>query len=88
MVEIVALVICLSMGILIRRLLIGPTVHDRILAANTFGGQTVAMLALLGLVLNNMTLLDIALIYALINFIATIGFMQFFTHRGLEDNKS
>ncbi len=88
MIETLLLVVCVSMAILIVRALIGPTAYDRILAANTFGGQTVALIALLGMLLDAMMLLDIALIYALVNFIATIGFLKWFTHRSFGDEKS
>ncbi|MCB2081610.1 MAG: MrpF/PhaF family protein, partial [Rickettsiales bacterium] len=49
--------------------------------ANTFGTKTMVLIALMGLIMDEMMFLDIALVYALINFVTTIGFLKFFKHR-------
>jgi len=62
------------------RALIGPTLYDRILAVNMFGTKTVLAIALIGFLMNRPEMyLDIALVYALINFIGTIAVLKF-TH--------
>ncbi len=73
------MIVLAGMGLVLLRALLGPTVYDRILAANAFGTKTVAFIALLCLVFEDTIFLDIALIYALINFIATIAFLKYFT---------
>ncbi|MCP5361439.1 MAG: cation:proton antiporter [Hyphomicrobiales bacterium] len=85
MLTVVAIIICVSMGLAALRVLLGPTPYDRILAANTFGGQTVMLIVVLAVILQESMLIDIALIYALINFIATIGFLKFFAYGSFGD---
>ena len=66
------------MFILLLRAALGPTVFDRILAINTFGTATVLLIALLGFLTDRPDFMDIALAYALINFIATIAVLKLF----------
>jgi len=65
------------MGVTLARALIGPTVYDRILAVNSFGTLTVVLIAVLGFLSGRPDFLDIALVYALINFIGTIAVSKF-----------
>ena len=66
------------------RLLLGPTVYDRVLAVNTFGTITVLFLCVFAAVIGRGDAIDIAILYALINFIATIAVLKFFRYRSLE----
>ena len=59
------------------RALRGPTVFDRILAVNSFGTLTVVLIAVYGFLTDRPDFLDIALVYALINFIGTIAVLKF-----------
>ena len=61
----------------------GPTIYDRILAVNTFGTKTVLMIAVLGFLMGRPDFLDIALLYALINFIGTIAVLKFLRYGDL-----
>ena len=56
---------------------IGPTLYDRILAVNMFGTKTVLLICLLGFVMGRPEFLDIAIVYALINFISVIAVLHF-----------
>ncbi len=69
--------IMVCMGLALGRALLGPTVYDRILAVNSFGAKTVLMIAVMGFLSGRPDFLDIALIYALINFISTIAVLKF-----------
>jgi len=69
--------ILVAMGLALLRTLLGPTVWDRILAVNSFGTKTVLMIALLGAIAGRTDYLDVALLYALINFIATVALMKY-----------
>ena len=60
------------------RAFLGPTEYDRMLAANIFGTKTVLLIAVGGYVLAWPVFLDIALLYALVNFVGTIAVMRFF----------
>lgn len=70
----VALIICSLV-----RVLGGPTVLDRIVGVNMIGTKTTVLLLLIGLIYQNLEMfVDIALAYALLNFIATIGACKYF----------
>ena len=62
-------------------LLAGPTLYDRVLAVNSFGTKTVIALSLISFLNHRTDYLDIALLYALINFVATIAILKFFRYR-------
>lgn len=65
------------------RAALGPTVFDRILAINTFGTSTVLLIALFGFLTERPDFMDIALLYALINFIATVAVLKLFRYGSL-----
>jgi multicomponent Na+:H+ antiporter subunit F len=70
-------VILVGIGLVLLRAIQGPTVYDRVLAANTIGTKTVILVALLGFQGRHPGFLDIALLYTLINFLATIAVLKF-----------
>lgn len=72
-----------AMSLMIVRAILGPSHYDRILAANSFGTKTVLLIALMGYLFGRPAFLDIALAYALINFVTTIALMKFFRYRSL-----
>ncbi|UCC13304.1 MAG: pH regulation protein F [Gammaproteobacteria bacterium] len=74
------LAIMATMVLAITRTLLGPTVYDRILAVNMFGTKTVLIIAAIAFLTDRMDLLDIALAYALINFIGIIAVLKFFEY--------
>jgi multicomponent Na+:H+ antiporter subunit F len=74
-----------TMGLTLMRALAGPTVYDRILSVNAFGSLTVLFIAVYGFLTGRPEFLDIALVYALINFIGTIAVTKYvkYAHLGL-----
>lgn len=71
------LAILIVMIMAISRAVMGPTLYDRILAVNMFGTKTVLLISLLGFVMGRPEFLDIAIVYALINFISVIGVLRY-----------
>jgi multicomponent Na+:H+ antiporter subunit F len=71
-----ALAVLVTMGLALTRALLGPTVYDRILAVNMFGTKTVLLIAVFAFVSGRTDIIDIALIYALINFIGVIAVLK------------
>ena len=71
----------IGMMLVLVRLFLGPTVYDRVLAVNTFGTHTVLFIGVLGFLMGRPDFLDIALLYALINFVGTITILKFFKYR-------
>ena len=76
--------VLVTMALALFRAIRGPTIYDRILAVNTFGTLTVVLIAVHGFLAGRPAFLDIALVYALINFIATIAVTKYvkFSHLG------
>lgn len=60
----------------------GPTMQDRVIAVNVLGTNTVVILALLAVALDSESFLDIALVYALLNFLMAIAISKFTVKRG------
>ena len=75
--------ILISMTLAMVRAILGPTVYDRVLAVNTFGTKTVLLIAALGFLTERPEFLDLAIVYALINFIGTIAVLKFFEYGDL-----
>ena len=69
--------ILVTMGLALTRAALGPTVFDRILAVNMFGTKTVLLIAVIGFLTGRPDFLDLALVYALINFIGVIAMLRF-----------
>ena len=82
-VGIATLAVLAAMGITLIRALRGPTVYDRVLAVNSFGTLTVVVLALHGFLTDRPEFLDIAMVYALINFVGTVAVLKFFEYGDL-----
>ena len=78
-----AFFLLIGMALLLGRLLSGPTLYDRILAVNSFGTKTVLFLAVFSLIIGRSDGIDIAILYALMNFIATIAVLKFFRYNAL-----
>jgi len=81
--SVAAIAVLVSMALSMIRALIGPTVFDRILAVNVTGTLTVVLIAVYGFLDGRPDFLDIALLYALINFIGTIAVSKYVKYRDL-----
>lgn len=76
------LAILLTMLLILIRALLGPTAYDRMLATNLFGTKIVLLMVVAGHALGWSSYIDVALLYAMINFVSTIAIMRFFEHQG------
>ncbi len=85
MFEVAVLSLFITMVLVLFRLIAGPTLYDRVLAVNTFGTCTVLFIGASGFLFERPEFLDIALIYALINFVGTLAILKFFRYRALGD---
>lgn len=72
-----AISIVLAAILVLYRAIKGPRVYDRLLAVNVIGTKTVVLIALVGYMYGRPHFLDIALVYALINFVATIAVLKY-----------
>lgn len=78
-----AIALLITMALTLVRALLGPTLFDRLLAVNSFGTKTVLLIAVYGFMTGRPDFLDIALVYALINFVGTIAVLKFFEYDDL-----
>lgn len=78
-----SIAILVTMALALIRAIMGPTLYDRILAVNMFGTKTVLIIAVLGFLMGRPEFLDIALVYALINFIGVIAMLKYFKYGDL-----
>jgi multicomponent Na+:H+ antiporter subunit F len=73
------LYLCLLMIASLYRAIFGPTVLDRLIGVNAIGSKTVILLLLIGLIYGRVDMfVDIALAYALLNFIAVLAASRYF----------
>lgn len=78
-----AFFVIVGMVMMLGRLLGGPTLYDRLLAVNSFGTKTILFLCVFCFVIDRPDGVDIAILYSLMNFIATIAVLKFFNYRAL-----
>ncbi len=69
--------VLVTMVLALVRAIAGPTVPDRILAANMFGTKTVLLIAVSGFLVGRPEFLDLALVYTLVNFVGVIAVAKY-----------
>ena len=69
------------------RIVLGKTTFDRILAVNSLGTVIVIGISIHGFYSNRPEFLDIAIVYALINFIGTVAVLKLFSTGSLGGDK-
>jgi multicomponent Na+:H+ antiporter subunit F len=73
--------ILVTMVLALARAVVGRRLYDRILAINVFGTKTVLFIAVIGFLTGRPDFLDIALVYALINFVSTVAVLRLSHYR-------
>lgn len=71
-----AIAILISMALAVARAALGPTVFDRILAVNMFGTKSVLLVAVFAFLSGRPDVLDIALLYSLLNFLGVVAALR------------
>ena len=69
--------ILVTISLALARAFMGPTVYDRILAVNMVGTKTVLLISVFSVLSGRTDMLDIALTYALINFVGVVAVLKF-----------
>ena len=75
--------VVVTMLLALARALIGPNIYNRILAVNVFGTLSVMLIAVYGFIDGRPEFLDLAMGYALINFIGTIAVTKYVTFKDM-----
>ncbi len=83
--DIAVLALLVTVTLALARAALGPTVFDRLQAANTIGTCAMMLLAVLGFLGGRPDFLDLALVYGLLNVIGVIAVLKFFRHGDLGD---
>jgi len=76
----VMIAVLVTMLLALTRAIAGPTVFDRILALNMFGTKTVLLIAVVSFLIGRPGFIDLALVYALVNFLGVIAVLRFSQH--------
>ena len=77
----IGVALCLHMFLTLHRVLHGPTAIDRIMGVNVIGTKTTILLVIIGTIYHRVDMfVDIALAYALLNFLVTIAASRYFQH--------
>jgi multicomponent Na+:H+ antiporter subunit F len=88
------LAILIAMALGVCRALLGPSVFDRILAVNLFGTKAVLLVAIFAFFTGRHDLLDISLLYSLLNFVGVIAALRlvergkFFANNSVPEEES
>ena len=77
-----------TMALALARAGLGPTVFDRILALNMFGTKTVLLISVIGFMTERPDFLDLALLYALMNFIGIVAVLRFTKYGHFADDQA
>ena len=85
-VAIPACAVCLVMALV--RTALGPTAFDRVLAVNAIGTLVILGIALHGFIMERPEFVDIALLYAILNFIGTFAVLKIFSTGSLGDHST
>jgi multicomponent Na+:H+ antiporter subunit F len=80
-----ALVILAAVLLALYRVVTGPVVIDRIIGLNVIGTKTIAVILLTGFLFDRVEFfIDIAFVYALINFIGALALSKYFERKGFD----
>lgn len=81
----IGVALCLLMLLTLHRTIHGPTAIDRIMGVNVIGTKTTILLVVIGTIYHRVDMfVDIALAYALLNFLVTIAASRYFhQHKNL-----
>jgi multicomponent Na+:H+ antiporter subunit F len=80
-----ALALLVTLALAIARAIAGPSVFDRVLAANVTGSVAMLLLPVIGFLTGRPEFLDLAITYGLLNMVGTIAVLKFFRQGNLGD---
>jgi multicomponent Na+:H+ antiporter subunit F len=75
-----------AVGLALVRASIGPSVFDRLLAANAIGTCAMLLLAMMSFLDGRPEFLDLALVYGLLNILGTIAVLKYFRYGDLGES--
>lgn len=85
--HIILIILAIMLMLCLIRAVIGPRVADRLVAVNMMGTMIMCIIVILGVIMNEGYLADIALIYAMISFLAVVVLSKVYTGVYLEQRE-
>ena len=77
----VSLILVIMIGIVLIRVVKGPTVIDRLVGVNVIGTKATVLLIIMGIIFKRVDMfVDIAIAYGLLNFITSVAAAKYFQH--------
>jgi multicomponent Na+:H+ antiporter subunit F len=83
MFAVASVAVMIALALAVTRAILGPTVFDRVLAANTIGTLAILLLAVIGFLMGRPEWLDIAIVYGFLNLIGTLAVLKYFRYGDL-----
>lgn len=81
----IAIFLALLIAMPLYRVIVGPTVFDRVLGAGLIGTKCLLLLAIIGFTYGRVEMfVDLAIVYALLNFVGTIAAGKYLERRQKE----
>lgn len=84
----VAILILVNAVICMYRAVVGPTVQDRLLAVNIISTKTLVVVVLVTYIFGESFFLDVAMIYALLNFVVTVALSRYLETEGWQGREA
>ncbi|MBQ3030804.1 MAG: sodium:proton antiporter [Agathobacter sp.] len=85
--HIILIILAIMLMLCLIRAVIGPRIADRLVAVNMMGTMIMCIIVILGVIMNEGYLADIALIYAMISFLAVVVLSKVYTGVYLEQRE-
>jgi multicomponent Na+:H+ antiporter subunit F len=79
-----AVLLSLATFLCLFRAVLGPSAADRVVAINVIGTKAVVIICLISFAFHQEYFLDVAIVYALISFVATVGIAKYLEKGSLE----
>ncbi len=78
----ITLILIFTAFLCLYRAIAGPEAWDRLVAINVIGTKTIIIVTLLGFIYDSLYFVDVALVYALFNFILTVALSKYIEYGG------
>lgn len=85
--HIIIVILAIMLVLCLIRAVIGPRIADRLVSVNMMGTMIMCIIVILGVIMNEGYLADIALIYAMISFLAVVVLTKVYTGVYLEQKE-
>ena len=82
MIEVIAGLLLLAMLLVLLHAALSRHIFDQVLAINTFGTITILLIVVIGVLSGRDYFIDIALLYALVNFVSIVTLLRLFDKKG------